>query len=86
MKTILEALASIEARAEKVANVRSDDFGHSCEAMRDWLEAESQDFCSTDIPALCAALRLAVEWLTDLPFSKREEALTEIASALGVEK
>lgn len=63
MTSIAAALAKIKERAEKANSMRSDDFGHDCDAL---LRAESDalhTLAGVDIPALISVIETLSEAL-----------------------
>lgn len=65
-----QELTELERLAKKIANVRSDDFGHSVTEMLEWVFQESGNLTDA-VPKLiaeCRRLRAALEVCADNDF------------------
>ena len=61
MSDLDDKLNEIQARAEKAAGARSDDFGHSVSACMEWQVSQLEGPIERDVHALIAMLRRAIE-------------------------
>lgn len=79
MKDLTKLLEEIEARADKAASARSDDFGHNTQDLLLWESGQLAQFAETDIPRLIAALRVTLEALDEISYWGLDPTSTAIA-------